>query len=190
MVARAVDDARTRLRDLRVEEWEEGAVAAAALALAIVASTLRPDLAVPLFLGGSFVGARALLTAWRRWDLVDRLLAEPDAYAIPDVRDRAQREASMSNRRLLGRAIRRRLESAENPRVTASAEALSALADELEDRQLELDPRCAVACSRLLTDYQTSPLVNLALPAEDVRSRIVQIRAGFHPRNFPVAERT
>jgi hypothetical protein len=52
----------------------------------------------------------------------------------------------------------------------------------LDDPLLELEPASAVACSRLLTDYIRRPLSNSGLPAEGVRSRIVQIRSGFHGR--------
>jgi hypothetical protein len=180
MVARAVEDADRRLHDLRLEEWEDGAVAAMAFALAIAASVARPAFALPLFLGGSFVAGRAVLALWRRWDLLDRLVVEPDAYAIAEVRGRAEQEASMVNRRRLSRAIHWRLEQAEDPRIVANADELAELAEELTDPLLELDPACAVACSRLLADPTSSPLGNSALPAEDVRSRLVQIRSGFH----------
>jgi hypothetical protein len=46
--------------------------------------------------------------------------------------------------------------------------------------------RAGVVCAkpkRLLTDDVTTPLINSALPAEDVRSRLVQIRSGFHCRD-------
>jgi hypothetical protein len=182
MIARAVEDAGNRLHDLRREEREDGAVAAAAFALAVAASALLPALALPLFVGGVFVAGRAVLAGWRRWDLLDRLAADRDAYAIPEVRARAEQEASIANRRSLSRAIRSRLELGENPRIADSADELAALADELVDPQLELDPACAAACSRLLMDEVTSPLINSALPAEDVRSRVSQIRSGFRPR--------
>ena len=45
-------------------------------------------------------------------------------------------------------------------RVLAAAEELEALASELDDEELELDPACAVACMRLLSDVVTSPLLN------------------------------
>lgn len=183
MVARAVEDADRRLHDLRQEQREEGAVGAAALALSIAASVARPEFALPLFIGGAFVAARAVVAAWRRWDLVDRLIVDRDAYAIPEVRARGEREAGMPNRRWLSLVIRSRLELGANPRVVANAEDLSALADELGDPQLELEPACAAACSRLLTDELASPLINYTLPADDVRSRLVQIRSGFRRRD-------
>lgn len=155
---------------------------AAAFALAIAATTVRPDFALPLFLGGVFVACRAAVAAWRRSDLLDRLVREHDAYGIPEVRARAGREASMSNRRSLSHAIQCRLALPENPRVAMVADELGELAKDLLDPEPELDPACAAACSELLTDEVTSPLINSALPAEDVRSRVLQIRAGFHPR--------
>jgi hypothetical protein len=182
MVARAVEDAGHRLQDLRREEWEDGAVAAAAFVLAVAASSLRPALALPLFFGGLVLAGRAVRAGWRRWDLVDRLLVERDAYVIPEVRVRAEREATMTNRRSLSRAIRAGLEVADNLRIAASADELAALAEALADPQLELDPACAAACSRLLTDEVTSLPVNSPLPAGEVRSRLVQIRSGFRPR--------
>lgn len=180
MVARAVEDAGRRLHDLRREEWQDGAVATTAFALALAASVVRPEFALPVFLGGLFVAGRAVLAGWRRGDLVDRLAVERDAYSLAEVRRRAEQEAGMGNRRRLSRAIRLRIQLAENPRIVANADQLSALAEELEDPLLELDPNCAVVCTRLLMDPISSPLTDSGLPDEDVRSRIVQIRSGFH----------
>jgi len=50
--ARTVDGAAGKLRELRRDEREGFGVAAAAVALALAATELRPDLAMPLFLGG------------------------------------------------------------------------------------------------------------------------------------------
>ena len=166
-----------------MEEWGDAAVAVAAFGLAVAAASLFPALALPLFLGGLMLAGRAALAGWRRWDLLDRLLVEPDAHAIPEVRARAEQEATMSNRRSLSRAIRIRLKLAENPRIVANADQFAALADELADPELELDPACAAACSRLMTDEIASPLFNHTLQAEDVRSRVAQIRCGFHARD-------
>lgn len=181
MIARAVEDAGHRLHDLRREEWEDGAVAAIAFGLALATSAVRREFALPLFVGGLFVAGRAVLASMRRWELLDQLVGERDAYTLAEVRRRAEEEAGMVNRRRLSHAIRARLEYAESPLIAANAEQLAALAEELEDPLLELDPNCAVLCSRLLVDQVSGPAIDSALPAEDVRSRIVQIRSGFHP---------
>jgi hypothetical protein len=182
MIARAVEHADQRLHDLRTEEWGDAAVAVTAFGLAVAAASLFPALALPLFLGGLMLAGRAVLAGWRRWDLLDRLLVEPDAHTIPEVRARAEQEAGMPNRRSLSRAIRIRLELGENPRIVANADQFAALSEELADPQLELDPACAAACTRLLADDVASPLFNYRLPAEDVHCRLVRIRSGFHAR--------
>jgi hypothetical protein len=179
VVARAVEEAGRRLHELKHEEWEDAAVALGAFGLALAAATFRPDLAVPLLVGALCVFVKACLVGWRRWDLLERLIGERDAFEIPEVRRRAEQQATMHNRRALSRAIRSRLELGENPRLTFAADDLAALAEELADPELDLDPVCAVACSRLLTDSETSPLSNSHLPIEDIRSRIRQIRSGF-----------
>ena len=64
MYARAVDDAAARLRDLRREEWSDLGLAGLALAIALGATEVYPDLAFPLFVGGVVVGARGIRAFW------------------------------------------------------------------------------------------------------------------------------
>jgi len=182
--ARAVEQADARLQDLRHEERGELGVAAAALAAAIVATELAPSLAVPLFVGGVVVGAMGARAIWRRWDLLERLAGERDAHAIAEVRAFASREATMDRRHSFAALLRGRLgDSAAtgDTRVLAAADELQALARELDDDELSLDPASAVACMRLLSDVSRSPLLNRTLPTEDLRSRVRQIRCGFRP---------
>jgi len=185
MHARAVDDASARLRELRHEEWEDFAVAAVALGVALAATQLLPSLAIPLFVGGVAIGARGVLALWRHWDLVDRLAGERDAYAISEVLAYASREATLERRRCFASSIRSRLKqpgvASERP---VDSEEIEALCTELEDPDLALDPVCAVACLRLLNELAESPLQNLAVPPESVRSRVRQIRSGFKPRQL------
>lgn len=187
MYARAVDEAATRLRHLRHEGWEDLGLAALALGLAVAATQVRQSLVLPLLAGGLVAWTLGIRALWRRWDLVDRLADERDAYVIPEVRDYALREATMERRRGLAAYIRLVLkESAIAPErpVMAAAEELEALASELEDEELVLEPACAVACVRLLSDVAASPLFDPALPPEVLRSRVTQIRSGFAPRRL------
>ena len=179
MDARSVDTATRRLHELRREERDQLVVAAFALGLAVAATQVVPKLAVPIFLGGLFVGALGVRALWRRWDLVDRLAAERDAYVIAEVRDYAAREATMDRRRSLAASIRLRLREPIDPRICLAVGDLEALAFELDDDGLTLDPVCAVACARLLSDTEGSALLNAALPPEQLRSSVRQIRAGF-----------
>jgi hypothetical protein len=189
MYARAVDDASARLQELRREEWQELALAGLALALALVATQIHPALAMPLFMGGVVVGARGMTALWRRWDLVDRLAAERAAHAIAEVRAYASRQATTERRHHLAALIRgavRQPGSATDLRVRAAADDLEALASELEDESLALDPASAIACLRLLSDPVLSPLLNPELPQEDLRSLVHQIRSGFHDPQPPI----
>jgi hypothetical protein len=184
MDARAVEDAANRLGELRREELEELGLGALALAAAVAAAYVFPDLALPLFLGGVFVGARGVVALWRRWDLVERLSGERDAYVISEVRERASREASLDRRRSFAVTIRTWMQapgSELEERVALARPELEALVADLEDPELTLDPVAAVACFRLLSDVTGSPLLNPQLPAEDLRRRVQRIRSGFEP---------
>jgi hypothetical protein len=187
MYARVVDDAAARLRELRREEWEDLGLAALALGLAIGAAQVRPSLALPLFFGGVAVGFLGLRALWRRWDLVERLAGERDAYVLPEVLERASREATIERRQTFAALIRsafRQPVLGFEARLTAAAEELEALASELEDEALVLEPASAVACARLLSDVAGSPLLNRELPPELLRSHVRQIRTGFRPRRL------
>ena len=183
MYARAVDEGAARLRALRHEEWEDLGLGAAANALAVAATQIWPQLAVPLFVGGIAVGVKGVRAAWRRWDLVDRLAGHIDAYVIPEVLTYASRHASMERRRTYASYVRCRLLTSEE-RIAAVARDLEALAAELEDDSLALDPVAAVACMRLLSETE-SPLLDRAAPTGELRSRVLQIRAGFKPQPLP-----
>ncbi len=184
MYARALDDAGDRLRELRREEREELGLALVALGLALAATQVRPALAMPLFLGGVAVGLLGVRALWRRWDLVDRLAGDRDAYVIEEVKAYASREATPERRRRLAGAIRRMLDSAAVPGATrpdVEAE-LRALAADLDDDRLELDAASAVECLRLLRDPAESPLLDPLGSPDDLRDRVRHIRTGFVPR--------
>ena len=181
MYARAVDDAASRLRELRHEEWEGLAVGALALALALCATQVRPSLAVPLFLGGLVVGGRGLVAGVRRWDLVDRLVDERDAYVIAEVRAHAEREATMARRRDCSASIRS-VVAMHGEWNAELAGALEALAAALDDPELDLDPACAVACARLVDEEES-----LLQAGASMQARVEGIRAGLTPRGETVA---
>jgi hypothetical protein len=188
MYARAVDEAEVQLRELRQAERGELAVAAFALGASIIATEVIPSLAAPLFVGGLVVGALGARAMWRHWDLLERLSGERDAYVISEVFAFATRETTMERRHSFAALIRGSVSEARlraDARVLSMSEDLEALAAELEDERLELEPAAAVACMRLLSDVLGSPLLNRALPVQDLRSRICQIRSGFTPRELP-----
>jgi hypothetical protein len=113
---------------------------------------------------------------------VDRLAGEPDAYVIPDVLAYARRETTMKRRRGLAARVHRLLAEpgpACASRIASVGRDLEALAAELDDDTLALDPACAVSCARLLGDQAESPLLNPSLPLESLQWRISRIRSGF-----------
>jgi hypothetical protein len=184
MYARALQDAETQLVELRHDELHRIGLGAAALGASLAATAVFPPLVFPLFLGGLTMGALGGRAVWRHWDLVDRLADDRDAYVIPDVRAYAARDTAMGRRRSYAATIHSWTGGRGLPaddRSTQSAVLLDELARELEDAELELDPACALACRRLLTDPSVSPLLNPALP-DDLAQRIGRIRAGFRPR--------
>jgi hypothetical protein len=109
MYARAVDEASARLVELRRDQWGGFGLAATALGLALVASQLQPAFALPLFLGGVVVGALGMRALWRRWELLERLAAEPDACVISEVLVYACRETTMQRRHNFAARLRRLL---------------------------------------------------------------------------------
>ena len=182
MYARAVDDAGSRLRELRREEWSDLTLGAGAVAAAVGATEVQPGFAVPLFVGGLVVVTRGLIAAWRRWEIVDRLASEPDAYVIDEIRTRALREATMERRRLFAGYIRHVVRVGGAERLGTAVPELEALAAELEDDRLLLEPACGVACARLVSDPYRSPLLDRSSTPDEVCSQARHIRRGFASR--------
>ena len=190
MYARAIDEAEARLLELHHEERYRLGLSAVALAASLAMTAIYVPVVLPLFVGGLAVGVLGMRTFWQHWDIVDRLADERDAYVIPEVLSYAARDTCMERRSTSAALIRSWLCTAAlagSSPVLVQAEELEALACELEDRDLELDPACAVACRRFLTDGTVSPLFDDAARREDIESWIVRIRDGFRPRTPPSA---
>jgi hypothetical protein len=189
MTVQTIKENERRLRDLRQDEWADLALAGLAMALALTASFLHPPLALPLFAGALASSVLAGRAFFRRSELFDRLLLDRDAYAIPEIRRRAEEIASMESRRELAHAMRNRLIPASgcsiSPRVGAVAAELRTLVDELDDETLWLDPACAVRCYQLLNNYAESPMLNYLLPEQDVQVWVRRVRSGFEPQAPP-----
>lgn len=124
-----------------------------------------------------------------RWDLLERLSGERDAYAISEVLVFASREATMERRHSFAAFIRGRLRAPVEGRVIAAAEEFEALASELDDGELALDPACAVAYMRLLSDLAESPLLNPALPPEACARASARSGSASDPRRLAACSR-
>jgi hypothetical protein len=189
MDARTIDDAATRLRELRAEELQDLALGGLSIGFSLVATGIAPQLAMPFFLGGVFVGLLGMRALVRRYELIEQLAADRDAHEISEVRRRALREATLERRRTMACHLRLWLTEPSDERLRGAAQELAVLVDDLDDDALELEPACAVACARLLGDPVSSPLLNVTLPADEIGSRARRIREGFTPRSERAEER-
>ena len=175
MVARDVDQAAARLRAFQVGAWEHFGLAVIAFGLALGATQLLPEFGMPLLVGGIASLALGVRDEIRRWDLIDRLVLDRDAYGIPVVSDRAEQAATIRSRRALAVSARVLVARTDPP----VGDQLELLAAALDDEELDLDPASAVVCDRLLRDVVESPLYDPACPVEDARARITWILARF-----------
>jgi hypothetical protein len=185
MIAREVEQLGRRLRDLNERTISDLALAGLAFALALVATRLWTDLAVPLLVGALVMTALGLVALVRSHLLVEDAAVDRDAYLLPQVRRFGARIASPEHRRECAAQIRRTLDVPPElaaPRVDANRETLEELRADLERSELELQPACAVALERLLHD---GGLHDPGLPADELRSRLTQILAGFGDGRVP-----
>ena len=179
MYARAIDDAAAELHELRATEREDLGLALVVLIASLVATDAAPSLALPLFLGAVCIAVLGLRATIRRFELVQQLWGDRDAYAIGEVRERAERESTMARRRCAAARIRALAEGSSDERLVDVEPELQALIAELEDARLALDPAAAVLCAQLLTDVVESPLLRTEKPVEELRARLRRARAGF-----------
>ena len=186
MAAFDLEERERTLRDLRVDGRSDLGLALLAMGAAVAATILHPPFVMPLFAAALVGLALAGRAFFRRLELVDRLLLERVAHAIPEIRREAERLASMPRRRALAQSLRTKLTPLEGypmrERILAAADELRALADDLENEELSLDPLSAAECNAFLNDHERSPLLNDLLPEGNVRSWIRRIRFGFELR--------
>jgi len=106
MSPREVDEAAKRLQRFRRQAVEQFGAAASSFLLALGATQVYAELAIPFLLGGLVVGALGLRSEWLHWDLVDRLAEQPDAHSIPEVLSYASRHAIKDARPVVTRPPR------------------------------------------------------------------------------------
>jgi hypothetical protein len=182
MQTRAVEEAETRLRELRREELGDVALALIVFALAVLATRFAPLFAIPLVVGGLFALIRAVRADWRRSEYLGTLGLDRDAYSIPAVRALGARDAMPDRRRGFASVIRALLSEpgfGQSERLEAFADDLKELAGDLDNESLTLDPFAAFACERFLLAGLASPLHDPKAPPEHVRWEIRRIRSGF-----------
>lgn len=189
MIARRLEAYAAELAALRRMSFDRMLVAAGATLGAAAASAAgRPAFASALLLGAIALAVLAAGTRLQRGDLIEALAADPSAHEIPEVRSYALAFASPARRAEMARSIRLLLTptagAAAVPlaaRVGEHRRELEAIADELANPRAAIDPACAVACYRLLTDGRSSPLWSRELGSRELRSALRRIHSGIHP---------
>ena len=173
--AHALIEAETRLAELQRDEWQQLGLGALALGASLVMTAAYEPLVGPLFVGGMAMWLLGIRSLWRRWDLVDRLADNRDAYVISAVRAYGARDARMDRRHANAASLRLWASRAD---LTDQVGELEQLARDLDDTDLDLSPACAIVCRRLLTDPSVSPLLNDRL-TDNLHETIVEIERGF-----------
>ena len=168
MVARDVEMLGRKLHELDERAFDELGLAAVAFGLALAATQLQQDLAIPLLVGALVLTAFGLVAFVKKRLLIEDVAGDRDAYAIDDVRSYALRLTSRDQRRVQAAQIRRML-AVPSPRGNRAQ--LRRIMRKLERDDLVLDPVCAVVLEQFLHD-PTSPV-------DDVRSHLTQVEAGF-----------
>jgi len=171
----ALIEAETRLAELRRDELHQLGLGALALGASLAMTAAYDPLVGPLFVGGLAMWLLGIRSLWRRWDLVDRLADDRDAYVISAVRAYAARDTRMDRRHANAASLRF---WASQPDVTEDVDELEQLARDLDDADLDLSPASAIVCRRLLTDPTVSPLLNASL-ADNLHDTIAEIERGF-----------
>jgi hypothetical protein len=175
MNARQVDDAAGQLHELGIESVEDIALALVATGLALAATQLFPNLAMPFLLGAIGVGFLGVRAYVRRTFLVEDLAAEPDAYAIPAVRSYGLRATAAEHRHALAGLIR--VEASE-PRLEPVRAELEQLAALLEDDRRRVEPFSLVSLEQWLRDPGGS-FRNPDVPACELGCRLRSLLAAL-----------
>lgn len=180
-------DAGELLRAARRRRLEAGALGlAAGLAAVPVSLLVSLPLGLALALGAVFEALVAAAASLRRRDLLERLAADPAAYALPEIQRFGRGLADRRRLSRLGDWIAEILDESRAPfslylgeRVEAHADELRMLSLALRSPHAHVRPVTAAACLRLLTRAAESPLYNPRIPAEELGLRLREILRGI-----------
>jgi hypothetical protein len=184
-----LEAARARLAHLRAALLHRllaavGVAAAGLIALFAVGTSWG----IPLVLGAAAALALAALSRGDRDRLLVRLVAQDDAWRLPEVQAFARRLVLPRGRTRLARGLALAADAGEPgvheygtirpDRASAVVAELRWLAGAIGDLAVPVHPAAAALCRRLLCDAALSPLYNPRVPEEDVRRVVAVIRRG------------
>lgn len=181
-----LQDAAAELVSLRRLAVERAALAGAAALLAGLVAPLDFRLGVALAAGS--VGGLALagVAEMRRRAVLLVLAADPNGYAIAEVREFGASLVSWRGRTSIAGTIKTTLLEASRPnslflldRVAAQAPVLTAIARSLMEPATLVEPYAMAALLLLLTDGDRSPLLNPNTTTTDLDRALARIDGGI-----------
>ena len=190
MNTREIEAAAREVVALRHLASAQFALGLAAALTAAVTVAVDARLAAALGAGVALEVLLAAASAARRRALVAALAVSREAYVIPEVRRYGEQLTEIGARRALSRSIAAVLRAAATDgagvyladRVVSQAPALAGLARALVEPDNLVDPTAMAACEQLLTDGRMSPLLNPALPPDELDAALRRIHGGIRPR--------
>lgn len=184
-----LEAAAAELHSLQRLTMQRASVAIAAAALVVPLAGLNMRLAFAVGVGSAAEGILAVVVKGRRHDLLLDLASKPTAYELADVRRFGVRLASLKQRRAMARAMGALLRDPGWPhslyavdRVAAVAPRLAAVEEALSDSTIEIEPVAMATLLQLLTNGETSPLLNPAVAAEELERIVAAVLSGIRPR--------
>jgi hypothetical protein len=186
MLARELQEASGDLRHSRRLATQAALLAAVTATGVVVAALAAPALVIPLAAGTGLELAVVCAARYTHRERVARLALEPAAYLLPEVERYGRRQVEPGQRARLSAWIREIVAEASVPgnlyladRVARFAHELEALARDLVQPGVHVQPASVVACRRLLTHTVESPLYNPRLSSDELKLALRRIRAGI-----------
>lgn len=189
---RWLEDAAVELHSLRRLIAQRASLAIAATTLVLPVAAVNTRLAFALAVGALAEGILTFEVMIRRRDRLLELASRRDAYALPDVRHFGILLAAPRQRRAVARSITALLRDPGGghalfvvDRVAAAAPRLAAIAEALSDTTLVIEPVAMATLLQLLTNGETSPLLNPSALSEELDGMVAAILSGIRPRLAP-----
>jgi hypothetical protein len=179
-----------RLAGLRATYLQRAVAAAVALAAgALLTALAGGGWGIPLLLGGACALLLAVISHTDRDRLLIRLVAQDDAWLLPEVRRCAERLVAPRERARLARGLLLAADAGtpgHHPygvirpeRAHGAVEELRWLGEAVADTAVPLHASAAALGRRLLTEAALSPLYNPRIPEDDVHRLLAIMRRGI-----------
>ncbi|HEY1853142.1 MAG TPA: hypothetical protein VGG40_01015 [Solirubrobacterales bacterium] len=184
-------EARRGLAELRQRAHHRLGLGLALAAAGTALLVLGHSAGIPLSIGAAAAALLAALSRDDRSRLLVRLVAQGDAWSIPEVARAARRLVSARERRRLAEGLARAAATVDPRkaefslvdavRAARAHRRLNGLAVAFGDEAVAVHPFGAALCRRLLCDAALSPLYNPAIPDAELDRVIDRIERALGP---------